>query len=234
MNEKLTIAEKLLLAALKVREGSKTFSAEDLVVEAWKMFPDSFGLAGYADKYPDSNRILTNIMGTKGMRGKGWLRKVGEKRYQVTSKALSDGADLIVRSEELPGKAGYLRAELDRKASVALERLLVTNASQKILGEMAGELTFNDACGFWDITVRSNANTLNVRLNEVTVLLDQAKKLIENRDDSEGLKLSQDTITRKEIGDLIQAHSEMQETFKAELNVIKRRTDERGRRSKRL
>ena len=78
MKSKLTVPEKLLLAALKAREVRKTFSAEDLIVEAWRMFPDTFGLAGYSDRYPDSNRVLTNIMGTKGMRGKRWLRKVGE------------------------------------------------------------------------------------------------------------------------------------------------------------
>ena len=85
MTDRLTVPQKLLLAALEARKKSPTFTAEDLVVQAWKLYPDTFGLSGYGDRYPDSNRVLTNIMGTKGMRGKGWLRKVGEKQYRLTS-----------------------------------------------------------------------------------------------------------------------------------------------------
>src|SRR5262245_25492266 len=92
--DQLIVPQKLLVAALEVRKRSPTFSAEDLVVEAWKQFPDTFGLTGYAQLHPDSNRVLTNIMGTKGMRGKGWLRKVGEKRYQLTAAALQEGEAL--------------------------------------------------------------------------------------------------------------------------------------------
>ena len=68
MSGRLTVPEKLLLAALEARKRSATFTAEDLVVAAWRLYPDTFGLSGYADQYPDSNRVLTNIMGTKGMR----------------------------------------------------------------------------------------------------------------------------------------------------------------------
>ena len=80
MTGQLTVPEKLLIAALEARKSSATFTAEDLVVSAWQLYPDTFGLSGYADQYPDSNRVLTNIMGSKGMRGKGWLRKVGAKQ----------------------------------------------------------------------------------------------------------------------------------------------------------
>ena len=98
-SERLTVPDKLLIAALDARKRSATFTAEDLVVAAWKLFPDTFGLSGYSNQFPDSNRVLTNIMGTKGMRGKGWLRKVGEKQYQLTSAGLDDGDKLYQRAE---------------------------------------------------------------------------------------------------------------------------------------
>jgi hypothetical protein len=68
--EKLTVPEKLLLAAIEARKRSATFTAEDLIVCAWTAYPDTFGLSGYSDRFPDSNRVLTSIMGGKGMRGK--------------------------------------------------------------------------------------------------------------------------------------------------------------------
>ncbi|MEL6445853.1 MAG: hypothetical protein AAFR95_13920 [Bacteroidota bacterium] len=233
MKAKLTIAEKLLLAALNVREESKTFSAEDLVVRAWELYPDSFGLAGYADQYPDSNRVLTNIMGSKGMRGKGWLRKVGQKQYRVTSKALSDGAELMQQDAVIADESGSLRAELDRKTSTELDRLVDTRAAKKILDRVDGTISFADACGFWDITVRSNANTLRVRLHEVSTLLERALLLAE-ASDGRGLKLSQHSVTASDLDQLIQGHQWLQERFAAELGVIRQRDDERlGRPTKR-
>lgn len=125
--DRLTIPEKLLVAALEVRKRSATFTAEDLIVEAWHLYPDTFGLSGYADKYPDSNRVLTSIMGTKGMRGKGWLRKVGEKQYRLTSTRLSDGEALFRSvSESTEQSSSYLRAELDRQTAAAFDRLIST------------------------------------------------------------------------------------------------------------
>jgi hypothetical protein len=231
--ERLTVPEKLLMAALEARERSPTFTAEDLVVEAWKLYPDTFGLSGYSAKFPDSNRVLTNIMGTKGMRGKGWLRKVGKKQYRLTSAGLSEGALLIQHdSRELnegeKTQVNYLRAELDRQTTSALDRLLLTPASQKALDGHPQTVSFNDACGFWDITARSNANTLNTRLADATVLLDRATEILVEKDDMEGLKLVNGNLSKQQVKVLWGLHTEMQTRFKQELDIIRRRTDERG------
>src|SRR5437867_7351265 len=84
-----TVPDKLLLAAYDLeRSGSRPFSAEDLVVTAWQKFPDTFGLAGYRGRsglsYPDSNRVFAEIMGSKPIRKRGMLTKVGSKMYQLT------------------------------------------------------------------------------------------------------------------------------------------------------
>src|SRR5260370_11988277 len=188
----LTVPEKLLVAALKAREKHRTFTAEDLIVTAWQLFPDSFGLAGYADQYPDSNRVLTNIMGTKGMRGKGWLQKVGEKQYRLTGKALADAEGLSGRSATSDASKA-LRAELDRRTASSLQRLLLTAAAKKALAGEAEAVTFNDACGFWDITARTNANTLNAKLAERLALLSRAL-LAPGAADGDGLAPVRDTV----------------------------------------
>jgi hypothetical protein len=226
--ERLTVPEKLLIAALEARKRSATFTAEDLVVEAWRLYPDTFGLSGYSDKYPDSNRVLTNIMGTKGMRGKGWLRKVGEKQYRLTSAGLSGGETLLRSNPETAGQSSnYLRAELDRQTAAAFDRLLSTGAARKALEHRPETVSFNDACGFWDITTRSNANTLNTRLIDATVLLHRAMEVLADKSDSEGLKLPGGLITKGQLKILHDLHVEMQNRFKSELDIIRRRTDER-------
>ena len=229
MTERLTVPEKLLLAALEARKASATFTAEDLVVAAWRLYPDTFGLSGYAEQYPDSNRVLTNIMGTKGMRGKGWLRKVGEKQYRLTSAGLSKGEVLLVRGRKAGERtlSDYLRAELDRNTVAALDRLVSTPAALKVIRGVQEELTFRDACGFWDITARSNANTLSAKLADVAVLLERALELLGAKEGTQGLKLPSGNISQSSLRHLLCLHQEMQKVFKAELDVIRRRTDER-------
>lgn len=80
-----TVPEKILLAAsvLETR-GETPFTAEALIVCSWKGYPVTFGLKGFADQHPDSNKILASIMGEKGLAKKGWLQKVGQKLYILT------------------------------------------------------------------------------------------------------------------------------------------------------
>ncbi len=223
----MTNPEKLLIAAAEVRPPGETFTAEELVVKAWELFPDEFGLAGYSEHFPDSNRVLTNIMGSKGMRGKGWLRKVGKKRYRLTPQGMSDGAALLDSKGTKPAKRKGLRAELGRQQSAALERLVETKAAQKVLSEDTPSVTFYDACGFWDITARSNANTLRVQLSNSETHLRDAIEALKNGGQHD-LRLSkQRVLNASDLKRLLDAHRTMQEKFSAELHVIRQRTDER-------
>ena len=80
-----TVPEKILLAAYQLEEaGQSPFSAEALIVAVWQKNPRTFGLKGYAEQYPDSNKVLTSLMGEKGLARRGWLNKMGQKLYSLT------------------------------------------------------------------------------------------------------------------------------------------------------
>src|SRR5215468_252076 len=86
----MTVPEKILLAAHQLeKQGQSPFSAEALIVAAWQQFPRTFGLKGYADQYPDSNKVLSSIMGVKGLARRGWLVKMGQKLYALTREGRS-------------------------------------------------------------------------------------------------------------------------------------------------
>src|SRR6266702_659470 len=128
MGSGLTVPERILGAAFALEAGGKTpFTAEDLVVSAWRLYKDTFGLQGYADQYPDSNRVLTNIMGTKGLRGKGWIIKVGEKKYQLTEAGRAAAKGLSTDVSPSEERAG----ELSREAITVLERLALSPPARK-------------------------------------------------------------------------------------------------------
>ena len=126
----------------------------------------------------------------------------------------------------MPGRP-YLRAELDRGSLTALDRLVSTTAGRKILDRSGEKITFHDACGFWDITARSNANTLHARLASTTVILERVSEIVSSHDGAAGLKLPHSSVTREDIRLLTDMHTEMQAMFKVELDVIRKRTDER-------
>ena len=69
-----TLPEKILLAGFELEEqGQSPFSAEALIVAAWQKYPRTFGLKGYEELYPDSNKVLAGIMGEKGLPKRGWM-----------------------------------------------------------------------------------------------------------------------------------------------------------------
>ena len=102
---------------------------------------------------------------------------------------MSDGATLLEGKNSRSTKKRGLRAELGRQQSAALERLVSTKAAHKVLSGLAPSITFYEACGFWDITARSNANTLRVQLSNIETHLREALDTLRGSDQNE-LRLS--------------------------------------------
>src|SRR6187399_585598 len=99
--DEFTVPEKILLAADTLdKQGQSPFSAEALIVVSWQKFPKTFGLKGYADQYPDSNKILSSIMGEKGLARRGWLVKMGQKMYALTREGRQVCRKVMLQDEE--------------------------------------------------------------------------------------------------------------------------------------
>lgn len=172
----LTVPEKILQAAYYLEEhGQSPFSAEALIVTSWQKYPKTFGLKGYDEQYPDSNKILSSIMGERGLARRGWLAKMGQKLYTLTC----EGRQVVVRlhaggetSEKLS------QVKLTREHEKHLLNLLGSNAAQKFEEGLKEELTFADACGFWGITDSIRGDALTARLDRLRAVLAEAEKLV--------------------------------------------------------
>src|SRR6266404_6656383 len=104
--EDFTVPEKILLAAENLeKQGQSPFTAEMLIVASWQKFPNTFGLKGFAEKYPDSNKILSSIMGEKGLARRGWLVKMGQKLYAMTREGRNVVRRVMLQEEE-PAQTG--------------------------------------------------------------------------------------------------------------------------------
>ena len=222
---KLTITEKLILAAFELEStGNRIFSAEDLVVSAWSKFPDSFGLAGYRGKdgevlYPDSNRVYAEIMGRKPIRTNGFLIKVGMKMYQLTESGVENARLLLNKLDS----QDYVKGKLPREIVREIKRLFKAKVVEKFLA--GKELSFYDACGYWNISPRSSAIELEGRFSNIDSILKKVKEISQGK----GILVehSEDYIREEDLDMLIEIHKVLKDKFVNDLNIIRKRIDER-------
>lgn len=224
----LSIADKLLIAALEIEKSGKgEFSAEDLVVSAWKKFPDAFGLQGYSDEqgkaiYPDSNRVYAEIMGSKPLRKQGLIQKVGNKMYRLTEAGRIRGSSVAdLRTDRSPEKWSLAREKVDQ-----IRHLFDSKAAQKMRSGNLEEVSFFDACGFWGISPRSGAKDLWSRFAHIEAVLDAGKRALGSR----GVVSSKHgtaPYSEEDLKNLCRLHEILQEKFAKDIEFIKNRTDER-------
>ena len=171
-----TVPEKILLAAHQLEEaGQSPFSAEALIVAAWQQNPRTFGLKGYAEQYPDSNKVLTSLMGEKGLARRGWLNKVGQKLYALTR----EGRQMVRRlRQEEPPPAPTETVELARDHDKLLQALYASTAVRKYQDGHKQDLTFADACRFWSITENLAGPALDARLKVVRTALGEIERTV--------------------------------------------------------
>jgi hypothetical protein len=216
--EEFTVPEKILLAADSLdKEGQSPFSAEALIVASWQKFPKTFGLKGYTDQYPDSNKILSSIMGEKGLARRGWLVKMGQKMYALTR----DGRQVVRRvlleeEEETPGA----NVKLSREMEKFVIGLLDSSAVQKFDENRKGELTFNDACRFWGIAENIKGDALEARIQQVQTYLAELDRTLADVD----AELSTGRIfTAGDVRILTHVHRYMEDRFDRHLNLLRTR-----------
>jgi hypothetical protein len=226
----LTVHERLLLAAADLAaEGKELFSAEDLVVAAWKRDPETFGLAGYVDdttgrpRFPNSNRVFAEIMGSKPIRKQGLIVKAGTKMFRLTESGLQRARALTAAGDGDGG--GARKATFSRQIAREFEKLLATRAVDKFLNDRGDEITFTDATSFWGISARSSAMELQGRIGHVEGILNAAADAAATG--PVVLKHGSRPFRADDVGQLRALHEGMLDRFSDDLDFLRRRTDER-------
>jgi len=216
--EEATVPEKILLAAHELEEkGQSPYSAETLIVASWMRFPQTFGLRGYADQYPDSNKVLSSIMGVKGLAGRGWLAKMGQKLYSLSR----EGRQIVNRLLQLEDTdAPAPTHKLSRDQEKFLLGLLESAAVEKFLENRKQELNFAEACRFWNINDTMTGEVLHSRLNALRAdLADLERQLLLG-----DLVLSNGrSISTDDINLLHKVHKSLEEKFSRHLNLLRNR-----------
>lgn len=218
--EEFTVPEKILLAANDLEEKGQTpFSAEALIVAAWGKYPNTFGLKGFAQLHPDSNKILASIMGEKGLVRRGWLSKVGQKMYTLTREGLLV-VKRIQKGEDRPAPRHH-SVRLSRDTDRTLLVLLETVALEKFQEGRKLEINFADACKFWSISDNRTDEEVDTRIAQVRKTLTNSLPQVGK---GNAVLSNGRSISGGDIGALVETHNFMEERFNRHLNLLRSRS----------
>jgi len=220
--DEFTVPEKILVVADQLdKQGQSPFSAEALIVAAWQKFPKTFGLKGFVEQYPDSNKILSSIMGEKGLARRGWLVKMGQKMYALTR----EGRQVVRRvtlDDEDTGPAGAVK--LSRDQEKFLLGLLESGAVQKFEENRKADLTFTDACRFWGVAENARGDALEDRLLQFQERLSKLERMFA---DSDSVLSNGRAVSGGDVRVLTNIHRYMHDRFDRHLNLLRSRAVKR-------
>ncbi|HKQ48366.1 MAG TPA: hypothetical protein VJZ71_09885 [Phycisphaerae bacterium] len=174
----LGLRHQALLAAVRLSGGelTKTFTAEDLLVEAWNHNKVAWGLRGFEEDYPDSEKINKelNRRGSIGLLGQGLIERVGPMMYRLSVAGLHEAAQLQPADT-------IAREKADRELEVSVKEILEHSVFRTWLADPSKPKYFREAGHFWGIAPGTPAKTVRVRISRVDRVLKAAKDILDEK-----------------------------------------------------
>lgn len=88
-------SEMVLVAATDAAEWTtRLLPYSDIVVSAWKRFPEQYCLPGYPE-YPDSSNVHKQLYGS--LKSAGYILAEGKKTFRLTEAGLAKARELTPR-----------------------------------------------------------------------------------------------------------------------------------------
>ena len=216
----LGVADMVLIAADQLaREGQSTIPAAQLVVTAWRKFPKQLGLEGHEDDFPDSNRVLSALMGQRGLAKSGLFRRIAPKLYELTEAGQTKVRRLLGRPpipNGPPRPAAKVR--LPPVEQSFMVRLSASSALRKFESDKA-ELTFTDAVDFWRLG-RASGKVATTRLEWQKDVLLRIETALENGD---AVLDDGRVLTASDLRLLKNLDNYLRDRFKRHLGVLQQR-----------
>ena len=219
----LTVSQKIILAAHRLEEQGQTpFTSEALTVASWKESPQTFGLKGFIDQYPDANRVLACIMGERGLVRRGWMHKVGPKLYNLSKQGKDEARRVLAGDDSpMPKRRALAQIKLPKDVERQLQDVMLSTAYRRFKEKMLREITFKDASKFWGLPDSAIGDGVDEALSKVPKLIDKVEQLLigDSVELSDGQHVSQ-----AELNSLKAAHRYLTEQFTRHLSQMRERS----------
>lgn len=178
--------EKILQAMYELSRGTaKSLQYEDIVVEAFKLFPADFSLRGYPN-YPDSSDLHKPLYGP--LKRSGYVISAN-KTFKLTPKGVEHAKKLRLGESPSPDR-------LDRETQTEVSRLIESDAFRMIVSGRHDSVLDTDFYSYIGVTVRTPKNDFIGRLTAVRDAVIRYVRVIGN-DEAEMLQSVQATLERK-------------------------------------
>jgi hypothetical protein len=218
------LRQHLLLAAVDCSGGDldKVFTAEDLLLAAWKRDQMAWGLRGHERDYPDSERMykelesrgLKNNKTPTGPVALGLLEKVRQRTYRLTPAGLA-AASLVSGAEP------SMRARAERKLADAVARILSHPVFRDWLKDTATPRYFRDAGHFWGIAPGTPPSVIRMRIGEVDNTLASVQSMFDNQGTDEiAARHGAALFDRKDIERALEFQASLKKRFARDLEML--------------
>jgi hypothetical protein len=160
----------------------KTFTAEDLLLSAWKRDPLSWGLRGHEYEHLDSEKIYVeldrasvkgkNVRG--GLAGLGLFEKVRQRTYRLTLAGLD-------AASQIEGADSTAKAKAERALADGVARVLSHPVFRDWVKNPSMPKHFRDAGHFWGVAPGTPPSVIRSRIREVDQTLHAARSLLDSK-----------------------------------------------------
>lgn len=207
----MSLKEVLLVVAMGLEKSSvPPWHQSQLIEAAWQLNKKLFGLELLYDRYPDSNKVMVNLMGEKGLTKTGFLEKVSPKKYKLTQK----GRKAVCRLQEVeylpPG-----RTSIDDDGAELLMRLFEwQRMTDAWIANRRNELSTTDAMEFYSPFQRSGwggkLKAAETILSDVLSILEGVTLVLPNGR----------SVESKDVRDLLEMHEFLSKRFGGRLRQM--------------
>jgi hypothetical protein len=218
------LRQQVLLAALDCSEGdlNATFTAEDLLLAAWKRDPLAWGLRGHENEHPDSERIYVeldrasvrgrNVRG--GLVGIGLFKKIRQRTYQLTPSGLAAASEVV-------GANPAMRAKAERTIADAVSTILSHPVFREWIKNPTLPKYFRDAGHFWGIAPGTPPRVIRSRIGEIDNTLDKARSMLdESGNDAIAARHGKILFDRADVARATEFQGTLKERFAKELTTL--------------
>lgn len=213
----LGLRDQALLAAIDLCQDDmeKSFTAEELLVRAWEVDKNAWGLRGFEQLYPDPEKMNKELerRSTSLVRTRMLIR-VSPLIYRLSPVGLSTASKLSPANSILRDKA-------DRRLEESIRPILEHSVFQRWLKDSSKPKHFRDAGHFWGIAPGTPAKSVRERIERINTTLAAAMNLLTDRGTNE-IKANRGKILfdRTDIERCIEFHDTLKIRFSRDLKML--------------
>ena len=219
-----TLRQQVLLAALDCSGGDvgNEFTAEDLLLAAWKRDPVTWGLRGHEREHPDSEMLRAELdrvsVGGRNVRGGlvglGLFEKVRQRTYRLTPTGLAQASAVV-------GADPTSRAKAERRLADAIATVLSHPVFRDWMKDHAMPKNFRDAGHFWGVAPGTPPSVIRARIREVDNTLATAGSLLNDEGaDEVSARHGKILFDRNDIMRATEFHTTLKQRFARDLETL--------------